>query len=166
MQKVVGLFSGGLNAASTLSVVIVVIYGANLTINGYMTTGSLTSFILYSLTGTLHGFSIGNIYTEPSIILDFVTANSKSAINVMYIGWQIWICIYNSWSVDIYKQLKPCVYTVGSSVSALSGLYTTVMKASGASRRVFQLLDRVSSMPNSGDKCPIKLVYLSISFLE
>ncbi|CAN6315774.1 unnamed protein product, partial [Urochloa humidicola] len=81
-------------AASTLSVVIVVIYGANLTINGYMTTGSLTSFILYSL-------------------------------------------------------------TVGSSVSALSGLYTTVMKASGASRRVFQLLDRVSSMPNSGDKCPI-----------
>nr|CAB3498164.1 unnamed protein product [Digitaria exilis] len=48
--KVVGLFSGGLNAASTLSVVIVVIYGANLTINGYMTTGSLTSFILYSLT--------------------------------------------------------------------------------------------------------------------
>ncbi|KAG8061039.1 hypothetical protein GUJ93_ZPchr0003g18411, partial [Zizania palustris] len=48
--KAVGLFSGGLNAASTLSVVIVVIYGANLTINGYMTTGSLTSFILYSLT--------------------------------------------------------------------------------------------------------------------
>ncbi|KAL6637876.1 hypothetical protein ACP70R_025448 [Stipagrostis hirtigluma subsp. patula] len=92
--KVVGMFSGGLNAASTLSVVIVVIYGANLTINGYMTTGSLTSFILYSL-------------------------------------------------------------TVGSSVSALSGLYTTVMKASGASRRVFQLLDRVSSMTNSGDKCPI-----------
>ncbi|AQK62778.1 ABC transporter B family member 27 [Zea mays] len=92
--KVVGLFSGGLNAASTMSVVIVVIYGANLTINGYMTTGSLTSFILYSL-------------------------------------------------------------TVGSSVSALSGLYTTVMKASGASRRVFQLLDRVSSMTNSGDKCPI-----------
>jgi ABC-type multidrug transport system fused ATPase/permease subunit len=91
--KVVGMFSGGLNAASTLSVVIVVIYGANLTINGYMTTGSLTSFILYSL-------------------------------------------------------------TVGSSVSALSGLYTTVMKASGASRRVFQLLDRVSSMANSGDRCP------------
>ncbi|KAF7074726.1 hypothetical protein CFC21_079555 [Triticum aestivum] len=91
--KVVGLFSGGLNAASTLSVVVVVIYGANLTINGYMTTGSLTSFILYSL-------------------------------------------------------------TVGSSVSALSGLYTTVMKASGASRRVFQLLDRVSSMTNTGNKCP------------
>uniref|UniRef100_M8D158 ABC transporter B family member 27 n=1 Tax=Aegilops tauschii TaxID=37682 RepID=M8D158_AEGTA len=82
--KVVGLFSGGLNAASTLSVVIVVIYGAKLTINGYMTTGALTSFILYSLTG----------------------------------------------------------------------LYTTVMKASGSSRRVFQLLDRISSMKTSGDKCP------------
>ncbi|RZR74645.1 hypothetical protein BHM03_00040414, partial [Ensete ventricosum] len=51
-EKLVGLFAGGLNAASTLSVVIVVIYGANLTINGSMTTGALTSFILYSLTGT------------------------------------------------------------------------------------------------------------------
>ncbi|KAL4184624.1 hypothetical protein AMTRI_Chr10g2030 [Amborella trichopoda] len=91
---VVGLFSGGLNAASTLSVVIVVIYGANLTIKGFMSAGDLTSFILYSL-------------------------------------------------------------TVGSSVSALSGLYTTTMKAAGASRRVFQLLDRVSSMPKSGNKCPL-----------
>ncbi|KAL6994128.1 ABC transporter B member 27 [Sarracenia purpurea var. burkii] len=92
--KVVGLFFGGLNAASTLSVMVVVIYGAYLTITGSMTAGSLTSFILYSL-------------------------------------------------------------TVGSSVSSLSGLYTTAMKAAGASRRVFQLLDRVSIMPRSGDKCPI-----------
>ncbi|KAA8547902.1 hypothetical protein F0562_004331 [Nyssa sinensis] len=92
--KLVGLFFGGLNAASTLSVIVVVIYGAYLTIMGSMTTGSLTSFILYSL-------------------------------------------------------------TVGSSVSSLSGLYTTAMKAAGASRRVFQLLDRVSTMPSSGDKCPM-----------
>ncbi|XP_058070488.1 ABC transporter B family member 25 isoform X3 [Magnolia sinica] len=92
--KVIGVFSGGLNAASTLSVVVVVIYGANLTIKGAMTTGALTSFILYSL-------------------------------------------------------------TVGSSVSGLSGLYTTAMKAAGASRRVFQLLDRVSSMSKPGNKCPL-----------
>ncbi|TYH61837.1 hypothetical protein ES332_D07G078900v1 [Gossypium tomentosum] len=92
--KVVGLFFGGLNAASTLSVIVVVIYGANLTITGLMTPGALTSFILYSL-------------------------------------------------------------TVGSSVSGLSGLYTVAMKAAGASRRVFQLLDRVSSMPKSGNKCPL-----------
>ncbi|XP_011009427.1 PREDICTED: ABC transporter B family member 25-like [Populus euphratica] len=92
--KLVGLFFGGLNAASTLSVIIVVIYGANLTITGSMTTGALTSFILYSL-------------------------------------------------------------TVGGSISGLSGLYTTAMKAAGASRRVFQLLDRVSSMPKSGNKCPL-----------
>ncbi|CAK7335353.1 unnamed protein product [Dovyalis caffra] len=91
--RIVGLFFGGINAASTLSVIVVVVYGAYLTIIGCMTTGSLTSFILYSL-------------------------------------------------------------TVGSSVSSLSGLYTTAMKAAGASRRVFQLLDRVSSMPKSGDKCP------------
>ncbi|KAH8483645.1 hypothetical protein H0E87_028162 [Populus deltoides] len=94
--RIVGLFFGGLNAASTLSVIVVVVYGAYLTITGVMTTGSLTSFILYSL-------------------------------------------------------------TVGSSVSSLSGLYTTAMKAAGASRRVFQLLDRISSMPKSGDKCPSDL---------
>ncbi|KAK6123132.1 hypothetical protein DH2020_043128 [Rehmannia glutinosa] len=94
LQKVVGFFFGGLNAASTLSVIVVVIYGATLTIKGAMTPGSLTSFILYSL-------------------------------------------------------------TVGSSVSGLSSLYTATMKAAGASRRVFQLLDRVSSMPKSGNKCPL-----------
>ncbi|GER54076.1 ABC transporter B family member 25 [Striga asiatica] len=92
--RLVGLFFGGLNAASTLSVIVVVIYGATLTIKGSMTPGSLTSFILYSL-------------------------------------------------------------TVGSSVSGLSSLYTVAMKAAGASRRVFQLLDRVSSMPKSGNKCPL-----------
>ncbi|KAM7278369.1 hypothetical protein ACFE04_005503 [Oxalis oulophora] len=94
--RIVGLFFGGMNASSTLSVITVVIYGAYLTIMGSMTAGSLTSFILYSL-------------------------------------------------------------TVGSSISSLSGLYTTAMKAAGASRRVFQLLDRVSTMPKSGDKCPIGL---------
>ncbi|XP_042041435.1 ABC transporter B family member 25-like, partial [Salvia splendens] len=92
--KVIGFFFGGLSAASTLSVIVVVIYGATLTIKGAMTPGSLTSFILYSL-------------------------------------------------------------TVGTSVSGLSSLYTAVMKAAGASRRVFQLLDRVSSMPKSGNKCPL-----------
>lgn len=91
--KVVGLFLGGLNAASSL-VIVVVIYGAYLTIQGSMTPGDLTSFILYSL-------------------------------------------------------------VVGSSVSGLSGLYTVAMKAAGASRRVFQLLDRISSMPKSGNKCPL-----------
>ncbi|CAK9163000.1 unnamed protein product [Ilex paraguariensis] len=48
----VGLFFGGLNAASTLSVIVVVVYGACLTITGSMTAGALTSFILYSLTGS------------------------------------------------------------------------------------------------------------------
>jgi ABC-type bacteriocin/lantibiotic exporter with double-glycine peptidase domain len=48
---VVGIFSGTVSAASTLSIGAVVVYGAHLTIKGVMTTGSLTSFILYSLTG-------------------------------------------------------------------------------------------------------------------
>ncbi|XP_076914796.1 ABC transporter B family member 27-like [Bidens hawaiensis] len=92
--RVTGLFSGGMSGASTLSVITVVLYGAYLTIIGSMTAGSLTSFILYSL-------------------------------------------------------------TVGSSISSLSGLYTTAMKAAGASRRVFQLLDRESSMEKAGDQCPV-----------
>nr|KAJ0212008.1 hypothetical protein LSAT_V11C400223020 [Lactuca sativa] len=44
---------------------------------------------------------------------------------------------------------------VGSSISSLSGLYTTAMKAAGASRRVFQLLDRVSSLAKPGTQCPV-----------
>ncbi|KAF7838546.1 ABC transporter B family member 25 [Senna tora] len=45
--------------------------------------------------------------------------------------------------------------TVGHSISGLSGLYTMAMKTVGASRRVFQLLDRISTMPKSGNKCPL-----------
>ncbi|KAL2641327.1 hypothetical protein R1flu_008914 [Riccia fluitans] len=90
-----GAFSGGVSALATLAIVSVVFYGAQLTINGEMTTGALTAFILYSL-------------------------------------------------------------TVGLSLASLSGLYTTAMKAVGASQRVFQLLDRVSSMPKAGDKEPLR----------
>ncbi|KAJ9128772.1 hypothetical protein P3X46_034492 [Hevea brasiliensis] len=103
--RVVGLFFGGLNAASTLSVIIVVVYGAYLTIIGSMTAALL----------------------HPSF----------------FIASQVLFPLF-------YLPTK-----FGSSVSSLSGLYTTAMKAAGASRRVFQLLDRVSSMPKSGDKCPI-----------
>ncbi|KAH6807720.1 transporter associated with antigen processing protein 2, partial [Perilla frutescens var. frutescens] len=92
--KIRGFFFGGIDAASTLSVIIVVSYGATLTINGSMTAGALTSFILYSL-------------------------------------------------------------TIEQSVYGLSHLYSEAMKAAGASRRVFQLLDRVSSMPKSGNKFPL-----------
>nr|GMD34080.1 ABC transporter B family member 25-like [Ipomoea batatas] len=92
--KIVGLFYGSLSAAARLPAMIVVLYGATLKIHGSITSGALTSFILYSL-------------------------------------------------------------TVQSSVSGLSGSYTVAMKAAGASRRVFQLLDRTSSMPKSGNRCPL-----------
>ncbi|KAL3716602.1 hypothetical protein ACJRO7_008218 [Eucalyptus globulus] len=96
--RVVGILSGSLVAAMTLSVVGGVMYGANLIIRGHMSPGALISFILYSLTG-------------------------------MFLQWD--------------------------PVSGLSGLYTVAMRAAGACRRVFQLLDRVPSMPKSGDKCPL-----------
>ncbi|KAK7843064.1 abc transporter b family member 27 [Quercus suber] len=53
-EKVSVLFIGGLNAASSLSVIIGVIFGANMTIAGSLTTGALTSFILYSFTELDH----------------------------------------------------------------------------------------------------------------
>jgi ABC-type bacteriocin/lantibiotic exporter with double-glycine peptidase domain len=52
VQLVIGLFSGGVSAAATLSIVAVVVYGARLAILGEMSTGTLTAFILYSLTGS------------------------------------------------------------------------------------------------------------------
>ena len=52
------------------------------------------------------------------------------------------------------------IFPVGASLSTLSSLYTTAMRAAGASQRVFQLLDRVSTMPPAGNKCPLK--YASI----
>ncbi|KAI9088388.1 hypothetical protein K1719_029837 [Acacia pycnantha] len=92
--KVVGLFSGGMYTATSLPIIIVVIYGAYLTTAGSMSPGDLTSFILYSL-------------------------------------------------------------TVGHSISGLSGLYTMAMKAVGSSKRVFHLIDLESTMPMSGNKCPL-----------
>lgn len=70
-QRVVGLFFGGLNAASTLSVIVVVVYGAYLTITGVMTPGSLTSFILYSLTGASpHCLYPSKLYFNEKILFD------------------------------------------------------------------------------------------------
>jgi len=68
------------------------------------------------------------------------------------------VCFLESFTFFINTHFLPILLpAVGSSVSSLSGLYTTAMKAAGASRRVFQLLDRISSMPKSGDKCPRRL---------
>ncbi|KAI4346696.1 hypothetical protein L6164_007569 [Bauhinia variegata] len=92
--EVAGSFSGGMNATIVLTIILIISYGASLVITISMTAGSLTSFILYSL-------------------------------------------------------------TVGISVGSLSGLYTTAVKAAGASQRVFWLLERVSTMPKSGDKYPM-----------
>jgi hypothetical protein len=84
-QRVVGLFFGGLNAASTLSVIVVVVYGAYLTITGTMTAGALTSFILYSLTGTfLIGYSLqtvpvmGKLCLILAFVLDIIIRDLKN----------------------------------------------------------------------------------------
>eukprot|EP00850_Spirogloea_muscicola_P002434 SM000009S23563 [mRNA] locus=s9:776272:781348:- [translate_table: standard] len=86
--------AGGVFGAAALSVVAVVVYGARMVINGRVSAGSLSTFILYSL-------------------------------------------------------------TVGFSLASLSGLYTTAMKAVGASQRVFQLLDRVPALKAPGSKTPV-----------
>lgn len=80
-------------------------------------------------------------------------AFTLSVITVVSYG--AYLTITGSMTVGALTSFILYSLTVGSSVSSLSSLYTTAMKAAGASRRVFQILDRVSSMPSSGDKCPV-----------
>ncbi|CAD5333443.1 unnamed protein product [Arabidopsis thaliana] len=80
-------------------------------------------------------------------------AFTLSVITVVSYG--AYLTIYGSMTVGALTSFILYSLTVGSSVSSLSSLYTTAMKAAGASRRVFQILDRVSSMSSSGDKCPV-----------
>ncbi|KAI9088368.1 hypothetical protein K1719_029817 [Acacia pycnantha] len=61
--KVVGLFSGGMYTATSLPIIIVVIYGAYLTTAGSMSPGDLTSFILYSLTVGHSISGLSGLYT-------------------------------------------------------------------------------------------------------
>jgi len=86
--------------------------------------------------------------------------NQCSMCKLPFFFTQKGVCFLESFTFFINTHFLPILLpAVGSSVSSLSGLYTTAMKAAGASRRVFQLLDRISSMPKSGDKCPRWLVY-------
>ena len=47
---------------------------------------------------------------------------------------------------------------VGNYVFGLSGMYTMTLKVAKASRKILQVIDRVSSMPKSEKKCPVGLV--------
>uniref|UniRef100_A0A1J3I014 ABC transporter B family member 27 n=1 Tax=Noccaea caerulescens TaxID=107243 RepID=A0A1J3I014_NOCCA len=80
-------------------------------------------------------------------------AFTLSVITVVSYG--AYLTITGSMTVGALTSFILYSLTVGSSVSSLSSLYTTAMKAAGASRRVFQILDRVSSMPSSGKECPV-----------
>ncbi|GBG61740.1 hypothetical protein CBR_g23255 [Chara braunii] len=57
-----GLFSGGMFAAATLSLVAVMWYGAHLAVSGGMSPGSLASFIIYALTVGFSVASLAGIY--------------------------------------------------------------------------------------------------------
>lgn len=102
-----GLFSGGMNAASTLSVVTVVIYGANLTIKG-STASALTSFILCSLTGKLSVLGYA-YFTRPSHMI--LKVNFE--IRLLNFSWTIkLICpifmkIYNIKIAGNYTEIEP-----------------------------------------------------------
>lgn len=51
--------------------------------------------------------------------------------------------------------LCPCpLWAVGFSLGAMSGLYSSTMKALGASERVFDLMERQPAMRASGTKAP------------
>ncbi|KAI3684657.1 hypothetical protein L6452_33882 [Arctium lappa] len=53
---------------------------------------------------------------------------------------------------SVYHKKDAAISAVGTAMSGLSSIYTVAMKAAGARRRVFQLLDRVSSMPEARKK--------------
>ena len=84
-----GVFNGWVGFAGYGAIALVVWYGGNLVMDGFMSTGELTAFLLYTL---MVAFSLG----------------------------------------------------------ALSNLYGDFMRATGASQRVFQLMDRVSDVENDG----------------
>lgn len=50
-QMYIGLFVGGAFGAGSLSIVSVLAYGAILVIDHALTPGSLSAFVLYSITG-------------------------------------------------------------------------------------------------------------------
>lgn len=118
------MFSGGLNAASTLSVVIVVIYGANLTINGYMTTGSLTSFILYSLTGIVQ--FCGYCVTGPNDTIYYITSHLEVVTG--HHVWYVLIFLNNyiscicSWVVSLclVRTIHNCNESIGRKPTSIS----------------------------------------------
>ncbi|KAK2989330.1 hypothetical protein RJ640_015041 [Escallonia rubra] len=107
----------------------------------------------YDVTRT--GELLSRLSEDTQIIKNGATTNISEALrnlSTVFIG--LGFMFATSWKL-----------TLGSSVSGLSGLYTVAMKAAGASRRVFQLLDRVSSMPKSGNKCPLGLVLFHMLIL-
>ncbi|KAL4633438.1 hypothetical protein ACB092_04G122900 [Castanea dentata] len=84
--KASGLFIGGLNAASSLSVIIGVIFGANMTIAGSLTTGALTSFILYSFTVGSAVYGLSGRYT---IVVKAVGASNGDQDSELELG-DVW----------------------------------------------------------------------------
>lgn len=116
VQKAVGLFFGSLNAASTLSVIIVVIYGATLTIKGSMSAGDLTSFILYSLTGdSLSQCNLKCFYLPngKEVLVKFYPMENTSETNFhsTWNGLLYWNCswIFCIWTIwIIYSGHESC----------------------------------------------------------
>ncbi|KAJ9683098.1 hypothetical protein PVL29_018903 [Vitis rotundifolia] len=91
------------------------------------------------------GELLSRLSEDSQVIKNVATSNLSSALtSITTAAIGIGFMFSSSWKL-----------TFGTSISSLFGLYTTAMKAAGASRRVFQLLDRVSTMPMSGHECPL-----------
>lgn len=98
VQKIVGLYSGGMDAAFTLPVVCVVIYGAYLAIKGYMTTGALTSFILYSLQGTaLNALSLYHNSKSENLLKSGPKFGTNSLLTLLHTRIQHVIVAHHFW---------------------------------------------------------------------
>ncbi|VVB09207.1 unnamed protein product [Arabis nemorensis] len=127
-------------------------FGAIRTVRSFAKEGYMVSQYSKKVDETL------NLGLKQAVLtgLFFGGLNAAFTISVItVVSYGAYLTITGSMTVGALTSFILYSLTVGSSVSSLSSLYTTAMKAAGASRRVFQILDRVSSMPNSGDKCPV-----------
>lgn len=95
-----------------------------------------------------------------TLVLCVTFPDVRNYCSLIFVGQ---VCSQFSWLMDLSLQCLFSFCAVGLSVSSLSGLYTTAMKAAGASTRVFWLLDYTNTMPKSGDKSPLGLVNIFLS---
>lgn len=114
-------FDGSIHLATNIALVSVLGYGGNLVLQGALTAGELTSFLMYSLYA---GINLGSVSTAPVLVLwTGPTRLSRLPLSHPSLRWVM---------------------------SQLANSFSKLMLAVGASNRVFQIMDREPRIPITG----------------